>query len=239
MHETVTHNADDKERESRRTSAPPSGAQAMSIITADPDPSTPDLPGAADVSLMAALRAATRGVHERLEAALPLTDPGLTLDAYQGIVEAFYGFYAPLEGRLGKIARSASNLPIHGREKLGRLRADLKALGATDASIDALPLCAAVPSIATPGAAFGCLYVAESGTLGGRIIVRRLRARLGVGPATGAAFFDGYGAETGAMWASFCVQLVTSPWERAETLAAAVATFVELERWLRKRGALR
>jgi heme oxygenase (biliverdin-IX-beta and delta-forming) len=213
----------------------------MRSLTVDlPAPSTPDVPGAVDRSLLAALRAATRSAHERLEAALPLTDPGLTLEAYRSIVEALYGYYAPLEARLARVAEgSAGGLPIHGREKLGRLRGDLKALGATDASVDALPLCGAVPEVSTPGAAFGCLYVVEGATLGGRVIVRRLRDRLGLGPTTGAAFFDGYGVETGAMWASFCEQLVASPWERAETLAAAVATFVELEGWLRKRGTLR
>jgi heme oxygenase (biliverdin-IX-beta and delta-forming) len=213
----------------------------MRHLTVDlPAPPAPDVPGTLDGSLLAALRAATRAAHERLEAGLPLTHPGLTLEAYRGIVEAFYGFYAPLEARLARLAEgSASGLPIHGREKLGRLRADLTALGATEARIDVLPLCAAIPDVSTPGAAFGCLYVVEGATLGGRVIVRSLRDRLRLGPTTGAAFFDGYGVDTGPMWASFCVQLAASPWERAETLAAAVATFVELERWLRQRGALR
>jgi heme oxygenase len=213
----------------------------MRRLTVDlPAPSASHGPGPADGSLLVALRTATRSAHQRLEAALPLTDPGLTLEAYRGIVEAFYGFYAPLEAGLARVAEgSASGLPIHGREKLGRLRGDLKALGATDASLDALPLCAAVPDLSTPGAAFGCLYVVEGATLGGRVIVRALRAGLGLGPTTGAAFFDGYGVETGAMWVSFCVQLVASPWDRGDTLAAAVATFVELERWLRQRGTLR
>jgi heme oxygenase len=211
----------------------------MSSSTDLPVLATPGLPHPAEGSLLAALRAATRTVHERLEAALPLTDPGLTLAAYRVIVEAFHGFYAPLEPRLAKAAElSAGGVPVGGREKRGRLRGDLLALGASDASVDALPLCAAVPDVTTPGAALGCLYVLEGATLGGRVIVRKLRD-LGLGPTTGAAFFDGYGVETGRMWASFCVQLVASPWERAETVAAAVATFVEFERWLRARGALR
>jgi heme oxygenase len=200
---------------------------------------TPRAPGADGESLISGLRAATRSAHQRLEAALPLTDPGLTIDAYRVIVEAFHGFYAPLEAGLAKMATMSPGFPADGRQKLGRLRSDLRALGASGASVDALPRCPAIPALLTPGAAFGCLYVVEGATLGGRVIVRKLRDHLGLGPMTGAAFFDGYGAETGAMWTSFCTQLDASPWPRAETLAAAVETFVELERWLGARGALR
>jgi heme oxygenase len=188
-------------------------------------------------SLISALRLATRGAHERLETALPLTDPHLTRDAYRVIVEAFHGFYVPLESRLAAVT-PAGGLPAHERQKLARLRADLLALGANDAGIDALPLCTAVPEVATPGAALGCRYVVEGATLGGRVIAHALAKHLGFGPMTGAAFFEGYGVETATRWASFRVQLEASRWPRAETLAAALATFVDLERWLRARGAL-
>ena len=196
-------------------------------------------PNVGQGSLIYGLRAATRSVHQRLEATLPLTDPGLSIDAYRVIVEAFHGFYVPLEDLLAKMAAISPAVPIDGRQKLGRLRSDLRALGASDAGVDALPLCPAVPALTTPGRALGCLYVVEGATLGGRVIVRKLRDHLGLGPTTGAAFFDGYGVETGAMWTSFCTQVDASPWPRAETLAAAVETFVALERWLGARGALR
>jgi heme oxygenase len=190
-----------------------------------------------EASLISALRLATREAHERLETALPLTDPRLTRDAYRRLVEAFHGFYVPLEARLAGVA-SAASAPAHERQKLVRLRADLLALGATEAGIDALELCPTVPEVATPGAALGCRYVVEGATLGGRVIAHALAKHLGLGPTTGAAFFEGYGVETATRWASFRVELDASPWPRAETLAAAVATFLDLERWLRARGAL-
>jgi heme oxygenase len=229
---------DDKARESRRMSVAPNGAPALSGRAVAPEATA--APGAREESLGAALRSATRGPHGRLEAALPLTDPGLTLREYRVIVEAFLGFYAPLEERVVALARDgAHGLAIEGREKVGRLRLDLRALGAGDQALSALLMCPHVPDVATPGAALGCLYVVEGATLGGRVVGRALREHLGLGPANGAAFFDGYGVETGAMWASFRVQLEASPWPRAETLAAAVETFVSLEQWLRARGVLR
>ena len=48
--------------------------------------------------------------------------------------------------------------------------------------------------------AVGCLYVLEGSTLGGQIILRRAAERLGIDADTGAGFFHGYGAQTGAMW---------------------------------------
>jgi heme oxygenase len=196
-------------------------------------------PSAGEGSLASALRAATESAHRRLEAALPLTDAGLTLDKYRGIVEAFFGFYAPLEARLALAANGAHGLALEGRAKVARLRLDLRALGVSDAGVEALPTCPTAPDATTPGAALGCLYVVEGATLGGRVIGRALREHLGLGPTTGAAFFDGYGLETAAMWFSFRAQLEASRWPRAETLAAAVETFVSLELWLRARGALR
>ena len=188
-------------------------------------------------SLTLALREATRGPHERLERALPLTDPGLSLDTYRAIVGAFYGYYAPLERRLAPA--SAGAIQVRGRTKLPRLRADLRALGSSDAEVKALPRCTRLPEITTCGHVLGCLYVVEGATLGGRVIARALHDHLGVGPATGAAFFEGYGLETGAMWRALVAQLEASRWPRGETLATAVETFVAFERWLAAQGVLR
>jgi heme oxygenase len=190
--------------------------------------------------LSLALRDVTGELHRRLERALPLTDVGLTLDAYRVVVEAFFGFYAPLEAHLAVVAgTSAETVPMRGRGKLGRLRADLRALGSSDADVETLPRCGYVPETASLARAMGCLYVVEGATLGGRVIVRALRDHLGIDRATGAAFFDGYGVETGPMWREFVTHMDASPWPRGETAAAAIETFRALERWLGEKGALR
>jgi len=187
-----------------------------------------------------ALREATKGVHERLGRALPLANPELTLDRYRVVVEAYYGFYAPLEARLAvAAAKSDGVVPMRGREKLWRLRQDLHALGSTDGRIDALPRCTWVPEISTVARALGCLYVIEGATLGGRIVARAVGEHLGLGPSNGACFFEGYGPATGAMWRSFLHGLKACARSRDEAVEAAVDTFAALERWLSAQGVLR
>jgi heme oxygenase len=189
--------------------------------------------------LSLALRAKTREVHERLERALPLTDPDLTVDAYRVVVEAFYGFYAPLEPRLAALATGSDGAVPRRDGKVSRLRADLRALGSSEMRVESLPLWACAPEEMTFARGMGCLYVVEGATLGGRVIVRALRDRLGIGPATGAAFFEAYGDQTGAMWRSFVTHLDSFPWPPAETAAAAMDTFLAFEYWLRAQGAAR
>ena len=187
-----------------------------------------------------ALREATKEAHERLGRALPLTSPELTLDVYRVVLEAYYGFHAPLEPRLVvAAAKSDGAVPIRGREKLWRLRRDLRALGATDGRIDALPRCTWVPEVSTVQRALGCLYVIEGATLGGRIVARSVREHLGLGPSTGASFFEGYGPATGAMWRSFLDCLNACATSRGEAVEAAVDTFGAFEHWLSVRGVLR
>ncbi len=187
-----------------------------------------------------ALREATKEAHERLGRALPLTSPELTLDTYRVVVEAYYGFHAPLEPRLvAAAATSDGAVPIRGREKLWRLRRDLRALGSTDGRIAALPQCSWVPDVSTVQRTLGCLYVIEGATLGGRIVARSVREHLGLGPSTGASFFEGYGPATGAMWRSFLECLNACETSRAEVVEAAVETFGALERWLSGRSVLR
>ena len=100
------------------TSAP-NGAPAMSSRATELNAPRPD---PREESVVSSLRRATRATHERLEAALPLTDPGLIVDAYRVIVEAFYGFYAPLEAGLA-MATATGDPPIQNeRAKVGRLR---------------------------------------------------------------------------------------------------------------------
>lgn len=189
----------------------------------------------AGASLSIRLREETRAVHTRLELALPLLDGALTLAEYRAIVEGFYGFYAPIERALSHL-NDASALCL--RPKLPSLRADLRSLGSSDADVDALPRCGRIPKIMNAADALGCLYVIEGATLGGQIILRSLAARFSIGAKNGAAFFAGYGEQTGPMWRAFVEELDASPYRHAETIVAAMDTFEMLEAWLRERGAL-
>ena len=56
--------------------------------------------------------------------------------------------------------------------------------------------------------AFGVLYVIEGSSLGGRVIYKHVNKQLGYDKDSGAAYFAGYGEETGALWKNFMTVLV-------------------------------
>jgi heme oxygenase len=179
------------------------------------------------------LRLETSAEHDAIERTLGLMEPALSQAAYQRCIAKFYGFYRPVERELATcLEGSPWENVLSGRPKAGLLRHDLQCLGIADP--DATPVCTALPALTTPAAAFGCLYVLEGATLGGQIISRHAASRFGYGAQHGAAFFHGYGSETGAMWRTFGHTLTAFAASSAtddEIVAAAVATFRALRLW--------
>jgi len=189
------------------------------------------------VTILDALRAGTAPQHEHLEAMLALDADSLSAVRYASVVRAFRALYAPLERALD-LALGVDDpagwrrpeFDLAARRKLPRLDRDLAALSLgtpPDAPAAALPALADVPT------ALGALYVVEGATLGGRVIARRL-ASLGISPATGGAFFDGYGAATGAMRNGYRAQVtdyVQRFGDADRVVAGAVATFDAFIRW--------
>jgi heme oxygenase (biliverdin-IX-beta and delta-forming) len=186
------------------------------------------------------LKLATSSSHTALEDQLPLMHADLSLDAYRQFVGRFLGFYAPLETQLLASAHWPQlAFDYTTRQKTPRLRQDLLALGSSAEAVAATPLCAALPPLTTPEQILGCLYVIEGATLGGRIITRQLQTQLGLTPDTGGAFFDGYGAQTGAHWKAFCTMLTDNADQdankdarHAAIVASANRTFETLTHWL-------
>ncbi|MFJ4066001.1 biliverdin-producing heme oxygenase [Pseudomonas sp. NPDC089996] len=189
-----------------------------------PNPSTTPSP------LLLALRDATRDCHKALEARLPFFDLGFDTAAYRRLLQAYYGFHAPLENQLGDYQGPE-------RCKTAALTRDLLALDLTEAEIDALPLCQALPAISDEASALGVMYVLEGSTLGGQVLKRAMAERLGIGHDSGAAFLDVYGEMTGSYWRSFLVRLgqaSTATPAQAATVQAAIDTFTRFEQWLAK-----
>jgi len=185
------------------------------------------------VTRMQALREATRDEHARIERVLPLLDPRLTHARYTRVVEAFYGFYAPLEPAIARAAAAeGAALALAQRAKLPLLVTDLRALGATPAEIDAVPRCRDLPVLDSASHALGILYVIEGATLGGQIIRKHLRDSLEIDATSGAAFFTGYGATTGAMWTCFVDHVNRSTnIDTDAALRAAAHTFQTMTQW--------
>ena len=173
-------------------------------------------------------------MHQALENRIPLTDPDLDLDTYRDLVAGFYGFVQPLEQQLALHAPQLSGIHLQERSKTSLLERDLQELGIAARLV---PRCAALPDLEDEAAAWGCLYVMEGSTLGGRVIASALGRSLGLGAENGAAYFSGYGARTGELWREFCAALATASVDPLEgksdrIVATAAATFECLHAWL-------
>ncbi|RMQ47214.1 Heme oxygenase [Pseudomonas cichorii] len=185
--------------------------------------------------LLDALRSETSQTHVDLEKRLPFFSPVLSAAYYLRLLQAYYGFYRPLESALQASGLIPSELNPAERIKTPVLVQDLRALGMTDEAIDALAQCRKLPLIDTPGACLGVLYVLEGATLGGQVLRREIHKRLGLDEHTGAAFLNVYGSATGIRWKTFLAYLDSVPDEAATLTSAAQAaqsTFACFEHWL-------
>ena len=199
------------------------------------------LPSLAPSSILSRLRMETRDEHNAVEQVLDLMSPSLTRDGYLQRLARFYGFYAPLEKALkrrGERQNGERHLSSDTRlalalrlNKTALLQLDLQHLGV---DTDNLALCRNLPPLETQADVLGCLYVMEGATLGGRLITQHIRTTLGITPATGGRFFDGYGDDTGAMWHGMRELLVNSAPDsdtQDAMVGSAIATFSGLRRW--------
>lgn len=187
------------------------------------------------------MRAGTADLHVQLEKRLPFFSESLDLGHYRRLMQAYLGFYRPLEQALHASAAAPAGFDLHGRLKSATLRADLLALGLSTQDLDHLPLCQQLPAIDSTAAFLGVMYVLEGATLGGQVLRREIAARLGLDARSGAAFLDIYGADTGRHWRSFLDCLGCYPLDhqgREAAATAARATFHSFERWLESREVL-
>jgi heme oxygenase len=182
--------------------------------------------------ILSELRIATTQQHQLLEKRIPFYTADQTL--YTRLIEAYYGFYRPLESLLFQLAMTIPDLDWLIRSKTPSLEADLNALGLDADEIVAIPQCRFSLKITTVAEVLGVLYVLEGATLGGKSLRNGLYSRLGIDEHRGGRFFAVYGTSTLMMWRDFlgCLYEVRDPGERAQSVVAAEATFKALEDWL-------
>jgi heme oxygenase len=111
---------------------------------------------------------------------------------------------------------------------------DLKALGVGPQGMSRIPR-ALLPDLTAFAHAFGAFYVMVGATLGGRLLLRDLKARIGT-PISGATYF--FGAQddpTGPKWQDVKAALDAfgreQPQRRAEVVAGAEGTFHAMLAW--------
>lgn len=175
------------------------------------------------------LRAVTGASHKSLEDRMPFMRPELDLALYIRLIRAYYGFYAPLEQLIAGVSQIDRQ-----RQKVPALVRDLTALGLSAAQIEALPRCNDLPTINNPHQLLGARYVIEGATLGGQVLRRVIKDKLGIEADSGAEFLDVYGRDTGPLWKAFLKQLAEAedPQYHAQIVEAACETFDCFQRWL-------
>jgi heme oxygenase (biliverdin-IX-beta and delta-forming) len=187
------------------------------------------------MSAIAALRSATWPSHQRLEKRLDVKARFTRLHAYRAHLERMWGFCAAVEHPLRTESFGGLLPDYESRRKLPLLTEDLLALGAGADFVASLPRCAAWLDSPDPAAAFGCVYVLEGATLGGRTLLPLVESRLGLTSGHGAAFLSSYGDEVTGMWRGFGHALdawCCTAQRQSSAEQAAVATFDALDGWL-------
>jgi heme oxygenase len=183
--------------------------------------SLPVLLDAVPPAALPALRAATRGHHERIDHLMDLRRLAERTH-YVRVLQVFHDFLPAWEGAV----LPALPKPWHGwlqaRSRRPFLERDLHALGV---AARARPV--HMEPFATEAAAWGSVYVLEGSALGGQMITRALAAE-GLRPDAGAAYFHGWGESTGAMWREFRALLdseLQAPAALAQACEGAAHTF--------------
>lgn len=152
------------------------------------------------------LRSATAEAHEEMERSAPMEEISSSLLGYYSFLQRLQSPWLEWEyalantplvhfGELRLMDRFRGKLLC---DDLLNLRSRLRGM-VGDSLTDFEPK--STERLNLPRAA-GVLYVLEGARFGGRAILQRL-APLGVTPEKGGSFFQGYGNETGSMWASF------------------------------------
>lgn len=187
------------------------------------------------MSAIAQLRTATWTSHQRLEKRIDFKARLETLGTYRLHIQGMWGFHAAIEPRLAS-GRFRDHLADHEvRRKLPWLQRDLEVLGAAPTSVALLPHCRFIPDCEDPAAAFGCAYVLEGATLGGRTLLPLVERKLGLTAVSGAAYLASYGEAVGERWRAFGEALnsyCSTDQDLARAATAAAATFSALEAWL-------
>jgi len=182
---------------------------------------------------LAALRAATAGLHANLEAGLPIARPHAGRAEYAAHIAAMHGWLAPFEASLWGDEWPREIDAAERARKREWLEADIE-IARADGFLTAPPRCAiAAPSFDTLAQRIGWAYVVEGSTLGGRVLLARLHRTLHPWPAR---FLVAYGNEGARRWRDFRAVVerkLSLPCEIDEASRAAAQAFESLDAWFR------
>ena len=186
--------------------------------------------------ILDALKQSTRALHDRVESRIRVLEADFAPRDYGELLARMWGFYRPVEVRLGAVdVWQELDLDPAERWKTRLLEQDLARLGVGRDALAHLPICTDLPALDSVPRALGCGYVLEGATLGGAIIARHLARTWGIR----SAFFGSYGSNSGSMWRAFGCALAAYEAKTGSAdriISGAGDTFDKLDAWLLKTG---
>lgn len=178
------------------------------------------------------LKQATRTSHAELEKlVIDRIRQTNTAAGYLRLLEIFYGFYKPVEEKIGEFIDHSHFTDFHQRRKSASLLQDMEQMDMQSSGM----LCADLPEISGAAQSLGALYVLEGSTLGGSVICKLLKKEMGDSAPQLFVFFNGYGEETMGMWMKFKEKLNNYTDDAAiqrQIMAAANETFIKFKNWI-------
>ena len=187
----------------------------MSIV--DPKPSFPQR-----------LKEETSYLHQALES-LPLSQSilkeNVTQEDYLIYLGLMFDIVSDIESAIFPLVSTVIS-DLEHRKKAHLLTLDFEKLGYIKSNNT--PAFSDLEHTISLGFAIGMLYVIEGSTLGGRVIYKHIQKTLGYSSENGAAYFAGYGDQTGQFWKNFIGELVEhekSEGTGEEIIAGANYTF--------------
>lgn len=159
-----------------------------------------------------------------------LFDSDYSISEYRAHLGRLLGLFEPLESAVADVTDPAD--PVRELQRSPALRDDLRDMGATTEEIDSLPRYHGLTPIEATGLG-GYTYVMLGSMMGGKMIVKRLRAVFGA-KAKYRFYGDGSGRPE-ALWTSFCSDLEKNGRNDVQTICAtAVAIFDAYAAWFSK-----
>jgi heme oxygenase (biliverdin-IX-beta and delta-forming) len=152
-----------------------------------------------------------------------------SMEDYASLLKTYFGFYFPLQNIISEVINDADLADIDERKHASLILEDLHSIGQP---ITSLPICEDLPTIINKAQAFGCMYVMEGSTLGGRVICKWLQKNPFIQlKEENLQFFNGYKEQTGSKWKTFLDALNDQPDINAVT-DAANETFLLFQNWI-------
>ncbi|MCX6130040.1 MAG: biliverdin-producing heme oxygenase, partial [Proteobacteria bacterium] len=154
-------------------------------------------------TLFTILKCETKDLHRAIEASLPLLSPTLNVAEYRRHLQELFAFYRPLEAAIAEFLKGQSDaFSMYKRYKAPWLAEDLKSLSFESSSLPYRSAHPEIPQVSSMASLVGILYVIEGSTLGGQVIRRILKTKLGLDDSL-MRFYIAYDGQTQENWNSF------------------------------------